>query len=337
MAQVKEFLVSTVDFAMYYGSVLACTGTTNLNTSIDVSMQEQNVNAGKGNGLVYSYKYGRELSVSLEAANWDLRYLATNLGNDIVSQLSDLYSINECVQFTAGVGSVAKTPIGDVAVMLDDGTIITVTPTGKSADISTTSTITGMVRVTYKFSGLARTIVVDADTAPKIYRLVLDADRHNSAVGKVGSLQIEVPSYQPSGTFTMGFTAEGVNSTNIDGKALAVAGDTCAGGSAVYAYVREFNMDSDVFTVDEIIATPSAIAIAGTGTSTILVRALKENYMPIAIDNADCTFTSSDSTKATVGAETGIVTGVVAGTAIITVSYVQGAATLTDTVTVTVS
>jgi hypothetical protein len=337
MAQVKEFLVSTADFAMYYGSVLACTGTTNLNTSIDVSMQEQNVNAGKGNGLVYSYKYGRELSVSLEAANWDLRYLATNLGNDIVNQLSDIYSINECVQFTAGIGSVAKTPTGDVAVMLDDGTIITVTPTGKSADISATSTLTGMARVTYKFSGLARIIVVDADTAPKVYRLVLDADRHNSAVGKVGSLQIEVPSYQPSGTFTMGFTAEGVNSTNIDGKALAVAGDTCASGSAVYAYVREFNTDADVFTIDEIIATPSAIALAPEATYTIKVRGLKDNYMPIEIDNSDCTFASSSEAAALVGAATGIVTAVAAGTTIITVSYEQGEDTLTDTVTVTVS
>jgi hypothetical protein len=337
MALVKEFLVSTADFAMYYNGILACTGTTNLNTSIDVSLQEQNVNGGKGNGLVYSYKYGRELSVSLEAANWDLRYLATNLGNDIINQLADIYAINECIQLTAGVGTLPKTPIGDVAVMLDDGTIVTTTPTAKVIDISETNEITGMVRVTYKYSGLARTIVIDADTAPKIYRLVLDADRHNSAIGKVGSLQIEIPSYQPSGTFTMGFTAEGVNSTNIDGKAISVAGDTCASGSAVYAYVREYNTDADVFTVDEIVATPSAIAITGTGTSTIKVRGLKDNYMPIAIDNSDCTFASSVTAKATVGTTTGIVTGVSAGTSVITVSYVQGGVTLTDTVNVTVS
>ena len=45
----KNFLVSTADFALYYNDILACTGTTNLNTSVEVSMQEQNVNAGKGN------------------------------------------------------------------------------------------------------------------------------------------------------------------------------------------------------------------------------------------------------------------------------------------------
>ena len=55
----KNFLVSTADFAYYVDDVLACTGTTNLNASLEVSMQEQNVNAGKGNKLVYSFKYGR--------------------------------------------------------------------------------------------------------------------------------------------------------------------------------------------------------------------------------------------------------------------------------------
>ncbi len=69
----KNFLVSTANFALYYDDILACTGTTNLNTSIEVSMQEQNVNAGKGNKLIYSFKYGRELGVTLEAADWKIR------------------------------------------------------------------------------------------------------------------------------------------------------------------------------------------------------------------------------------------------------------------------
>jgi hypothetical protein len=337
MAQVREFLVSTADFAMYYNGILACTGTTNLNTSIDVSMSESETRGGKGNQLVYAYKYGRNLEVTLEAVNWNLEYIAANLGNDIKNELADIYSIGECVQLTNGVGTVAKTPIGDVAVVMADGTIITVTPTGKTIDLTETTTDSVMVNATYKYSGLARTITIDADTAPKIYRLVLDADRHNSAIGKVGSIQIEIPSYQPSGNFTMAFAAEGVNSTSINGKALAVAGDTCASGSAVYAYIREFNTDADVFTIDEIVATPSNIDIEGTGTATIRVRGLKENYMPMEIDNADCTFASDTVGVASVGATTGIVTGVSAGTATITVSYEQGDDTLTDTVTVTVS
>ena len=89
----KNFLVSTADFSLYYNEILACTGTTNLNASIEVSMQEQNVNAGKGNKLVYSFKYGRELNVTLEAADWKLEYLAAQVGSKITEGLSDVYKI----------------------------------------------------------------------------------------------------------------------------------------------------------------------------------------------------------------------------------------------------
>lgn len=337
MGQTKDFLVSTADAALFFNGMLACTATANLNSSIEVSMQEQNVNGGKSNKLLYSFKYGRELNVTLEAANWDLKYLAVNLGSDVVNQLSDIYIINECVQLTSGIGTLPKTPIGNVAVVLSDNTIVEVTPTGKIIDLTSTIIDTTTVRVTYKFSGLAKTITIDSDSSPKVYKLVLDADRHNNAVGKVGHIQIEIPSYQPSGNFTMNFTPDGVTSTNLDGRALAVEGDSCANGSSVYAYVHEYDEDADVFTIDEIVATPSTIAIEGTGTSTIRVRGLKDNYMPIEIANEDCMFASDTVGVATVGATTGIVTGVSEGTTVITVSYAQGSETLTDTVNVTVN
>lgn len=75
----KEFVVSVADFAFYINGVLACTGVTNLSSSISVSMQEQAVNAGKGNKKVFSYKYGRELTAELEAADWNLSTLLYRL------------------------------------------------------------------------------------------------------------------------------------------------------------------------------------------------------------------------------------------------------------------
>ena len=218
----KNFLVSTADFALYYNDILACTGTTNLNTSVEVSMQEQNVNAGKGNKLVYSFKYGRELNVTLEAANWDLRYVAANTGSKITEGLTDVYKLGECVQLTGGIGVLSTTPIGQVAVELGDGNIITVDSHDTSIDLTAFGLTNESVKATYQYNKVAKSITIDADTAPGVFRLVLDAERHNNRVGKVGSIQIIVPSYQPSGNFTMNFTPDGVTSTNIDGKALAV-------------------------------------------------------------------------------------------------------------------
>ena len=321
----KNFLVSTADFALYYNDILACTGTTNLNTSVEVSMQEQNVNAGKGNKLVYSFKYGRELNVTLEAANWDLRYVAANTGSKITEGLTDVYKLGECVQLTGGIGVLSTTPIGQVAVELGDGNIITVDSDDTSIDLTAFGLTNESVKATYQYNKVAKSITIDADTAPGVFRLVLDAERHNNRVGKVGSIQIIVPSYQPSGNFTMNFTPDGVTSTNIDGKALAVEGDTCADGSAVYAYVKEFDETASAVSVTEIAATPATINLDHSDTSTtatISVIGLKGAlYAPIELDNADCTFASDHPEFATVGEHDGVVTAVAEGTAKITVTY----------------
>lgn len=320
----KNFLVSTADFALYYNDILACTGTTNLNASIEVSMQEQNVNAGKGNKLLYSFKYGRELGVTLEAADWKLEYIASQVGSQITEGITDAYKLAECIQITDGIGILPSVPIGDVAVELDSGLIITVTPENTSIDLTKYGVENGTVKVTYQYNRIAKTITIDAETSPNVFRLVLDADRHNNKIGKVGSVQVVVPSYQPSGNFTISFTPDGVSSTNIDGKALAVEGDTCADGSSVYAYIKEFDETAKAMEVTEIAATPANISLDSSDTSKtaiISVIGLKGSlYSPIQLENNDCEFVSDTPAVATVDAD-GIVTAVASGTAKITVKY----------------
>jgi len=318
-SNVKSFLVSTADFAFYVNDVLACTGTANLNTSLEVSMQEQNVNGGKYNKLLYTFLYNRELSATLEAANWDLRYIAANVGSTITEGLTDVYKIEECVDIVGGVGTLASTPIGNVAVMLADGNIIEVTPEGSVIDVSGNVT-EGMVKATYRYNTVARTVTIDADTTPYVGKLVLDADRHNNKVGKVGSVQIIIPSYQLTGNFSISFSADGVSSTNLDGKALAVAGEKCSDGSSVYALIKEFDMTATAMAVTDIAATPSVMNIAVDEEKAISVKGLKGGmYAPIELDNADCEFTVAEAGIATVTG--GVVKGVSAGTTNVVVAY----------------
>ncbi len=320
----KDFLVSTADFAAYYNGVLACTGTTNLNTSIEVSMQEQNVNAGKGNQLIYSYKYGRELAVNLEAANWDIRFIAMQTGSQITEGLNDVYKLAECVQITNGIGVLKTLPVGDVAVELSNGLIITVTPEASTIDLTKYGVENEAVKATYMYNRIAKSITIDSETSPFVYELVLSADKHNNRLGKVGTVQIIIPSYQPSGNFTMSFTPDGVSSTTIEGKALSVEGDSCTDGSAVYAYVKEFDETAKVMAVIEIAATPANISLDSASTDkteVISVIGLKGTlYAPIQLDNADCTFVSDTPAVATVD-ESGVVTPVAAGSGTITVTY----------------
>lgn len=320
----KNFLVSTADFAYYVDDVLACTGTTNLNASIEVSMEEQNINAGKGNKLVYSFKYGRQLSATLEAADWKLEYLAMASGSKITEGITDVYKIGESVALTDGMGVLATTPIGDVAVELPNGSIVTITPDGTTIDLTGYSLTddTKAVKATYRYNRRAKSIVVDAESNPMCGRLVLDVDKHNNKLGKVGSVQIIIPSYQLNGNFNIEFTPDGATSASLEGKALAVEGDTCADGS-VYAYIKEFDDTESAISVLEIAATVSGTNLDTTTSpkTTISVIGLKGSlYAPIQLENKDCVFTSDTPAVATVD-EDGIVTAVSAGTTKITVTY----------------
>lgn len=316
----KTFLVSTADFAFRVNGALACTGTTNLNTSIEVSMEEQNVNGGKGNKLLYSFKYGRELSSTLESADWKLEFIAANVGSPITQSLTDVYKIAECVDIVEGIGTLASIPIGDVAIELVDGSIVTVKPTGSTIDLTSNNVTSGKVQATYKYNTVAKIVTIDADSTPMVGELVLDADKHNNRIGKVGSVQIIIPSYQLSGNFNIEFTPDGVTSTNMDGKALAVDGEKCSDGSSVYAYIKEFDDTASALSVNDIAATPAVINLAVGETKELSVIGLKgAMYAPIQLDNADCTFTTDAAAKATV--EGGVVKGIAAGTTTINVSY----------------
>lgn len=320
----KTFLVSTADFVLKYNGVVACTGTTNLNTSIEVSMQEQNVNAGKGNKLAYSFKYGRELMPSLEAADWKLEFIAVNTGTKITEGMNDVYKMGECVQLTNGVGVLASTPIGDVAIELANGTIVTVTPDATSVDLTAYGLTNESVKATYQYNRITKKLVIDAESTPMVYELILDADKHNNKLGKVGSVQIVVPSFQPDGNFTISFTPDGVTSTTINGKALAVEGEKCSDGASVYAYINEFDDTATAMEVADIAATPATIALDSADTSktaTISVVGLKGAlYSTIQLENTDCEFVSDTPAVATVDGD-GVVTAVATGSAKITVTY----------------
>lgn len=320
----KNFLVSTADFAFYVGDVLACTGTTNLNTSLEVTTEEQEVNAGKGNKLVYSFKYGRKLSATLEAADWRLEYLAMASGSKITEGMTDVYKLGEHVSLTDGIGALSAAPVGDVAVELPNGSFVTVTPADGKIDLTAYGLTNegDCARATYRYNRMAKSITIDSDTVPMCGRLVLDVDKHNNKLGKVGSVQITIPSYQLNGNFNIELTPDGVTSTSLEGKALAVENDCCSEGS-VYAYIKEFDETASAVSVLEIAATPATVNLDMTDSvsATISVIGLKGSlYSPVELENAACEFVSDTPSVATVDG-TGVVTAVASGSAKITVTY----------------
>lgn len=312
----KDFLVSTADVAFFHNGMLAFTGTTALNTSISVSMEDQEITGGKGNKTLYKYKYGRKLAPSIEMAEWRLAYIAAQVGSTIFEGLKEVFAVAECVTLTNGVGMTAKTPVGKVFVEKNDGSTVEVTPVGSTITVGDTD---DTVKVTYQYSTNVKRITIDADSTPLVGELILSADKHNNLKGKVGEVQIDVPSFQLNGTFDISLEASGNATTKLEGDALAVEGATCSDGS-VYAYVTEIPSLESSVSVSDIAATPAVMNLAVNEEKAISVIGIKGGlYSNVGIDVADCVISSDDPTTATV--TEGVVKGIKSGTTYINVEY----------------
>lgn len=312
----KDFLVSTADVAFFHNGMLAFTGTTALNTSISVSMEDQEITGGKGNKTLYKYKYGRKLAPSIEMAEWRLEYIAANVGSTIFEGLKEVFAVAECVTLTKGVGMTAKTPVGKVYVEKNDGSTVEITPVGSTITVGDAD---DTVKVTYQYSTNVKRITIDADSTPLVGELILSADKHNNLKGKVGEVQIDVPSFQLNGTFDISLEASGNATTKLEGDALAVEGATCSNGS-VYAYVTEIPSVESSVAVSDIAAIPAVMNLAVNEEKAISVIGIKGGlYSNVGIDVTDCTISSDDSATATV--TEGVVKGIKAGTTYINVEY----------------
>ena len=324
----KDFLVSTADVAFLVNGQLAFTGTTSLNTSISVSMEDQEITGGKGNKTLYKYKYGRKLAPSIEMAEWSLKFLAANCGTTIFEGLKDVFAVAECVTLTNGVGTLNKVPTGKVFVEKADGTTAEVEPVGSTI---TVGDLNGKVLATYQYNTTVKRVTIDAESTPMIGELILTADKHNNCKGKVGEVQIDVPSFQLSGTFDISLEASGSTTTKLDGDALAVEGASCADGS-VYAYITEIPSVASSVAVNDLAVTPAVIEIAVNEEKKLNIIGIKGGlYSNVSIDAKDCVITSDDSLTATV--TNGVVKGVKAGTTYINVKYGE----VKDVVKVTVA
>lgn len=324
----KDFLVSTADVAFMVNGQLAFTGTTSLNTSISVSMEDQEITGGKGNKTLYKYKYGRKLAPSIEMAEWNLAYIAANAGSKIMEDAKDVFAVAELVSLENGAGTLSKTPVGEVFVELSDGSTCTVMPEG---DKITVENAGDAVRATYRYNATVKHLTIDAESTPLVGELILTADKHNNLTGKVGEVQIDVPSFQLSGTFDISLEASGSTTTKLDGDALAVEDANCKTGP-VYAYITEIPSVEAAVLVSEIAATPADMNLAVGDTKQISVVGIKGGmYSNVGIDAAACTFTSDKEDVATV--VNGEVSAVSAGEAQITVAYGD----IQDIVTVTVA
>ena len=323
----KKFLVSTADVYGYDSNDnLLFVGKTLLDSSIETTLSNTDVRAGKGNQLQYIYYHTAEMNITINEAQFSLAFLALNTCSSI--ETGGNVWTEESVTVTKGVGSVTKgTPLALQTqtiygwVTKEDETVERVKFNGVQFTLADTN-YNGTVCVRYYTNdSAARKVTVYADMLPSVIRLVMVGTlaSSDSTTNQIGTVQIEVPRASMTGAFTLSMTPDSVAQTPLSVRALAstVNAGGCDGNRPIYATITEKINGAKWY--DNVIA----LAIEGgdftmtNGTSKQLqVYAIKNDGSAAFLAPVNgLTFASDKEATATV--EGGLVVAKAAGTATI--------------------
>ena len=323
----KKFLVSTADVYGYDSNDnLLFVGKTLLDSSIETTLSNTDVRAGKGNQLQYIYYHTAEMNITINEAQFSLEFLALNTGSSIDTG-ANVWT-EESVVVTGGKGNVAKgTPLAIQTqtiygwVTKEDGTVERVAFNDTEFTLADTS-YEGTVCVRYYTNdAAARKVTVYADMLPSVIRLVMVGTlaSSDSTTNQIGTVQIEVPRASMTGAFTLSMTPDSVAQTPLSVRALSSTVNTggCDGNRPIYATITEKINGAKWY--DNVIA----LAIEGgdftmtNGTSKQLqVYAIRNDGSAAFLAPVNgITFASDKEATATV--EGGLVVAKTAGTATI--------------------
>ena len=315
-------------------------GKANIASAFNITMQNADVRAGINNKLLYSYYHTREVNLSVEDATFSESIIAINVGSSAIVGAANVLQTDCLTLSSSGSGTITSTPIGNVNVFLPDGSIQTVTPSVKNINVSGGAGL--KVDCIYTTSKSVSQITVGATTPPDIVDVTLIAEIRTSATREVVKyLQINVPSFQVAGNYSLSLTANGVSSQKLEGKALAVTASDCT-SEDYYAKCSWIPVTASS-AYSQIAATPSSITfshLAVPASQSITVLGIRGGVYQNTNITTSCSFVKSGSAPSlTCGSATGVVTAgssAVAGDNILVyVNYATGS--LIDVVPVTVT
>ena len=160
-----------------------------LNSAFTMTLQKTEVRGGINNPLRYVYMHDKALEVKIEQVTFTEALLALNTGN-LVSTSAITALCSECIDLTAGVGTITNTPLGNVTVFLGD-TIQVVTPSTKT--ITVVGGGSSAVQVTYEYTVTADQLSIETIKPPSIVDLTLLAEVRDNSNNITDQLQIHIP------------------------------------------------------------------------------------------------------------------------------------------------
>lgn len=347
---IKKFLTSVADVYAYDADDnILFTGKTLLDSSIEVSLGSVPVRGGRGNQLQYIYYHTAEMNFTVTDTQWNLAMLAETVGATL--ETGDYYH-EESVAVVSASGTVSETPIAYEDIVYGwatspAGQVQRITFTGSTFTVTTTEA-DGNWCVRYYTANLSegKAFTIDANIIPAIVKLVMETQLNSADVttNKIGIVQIIAPRVALSGAFSLSMTADGIGNTPLTGMALAyvpTAQDDACSVDSYYAKIVEVIDNSNWYdTVYALSVSGGAFSLTSGATKLLSVYAIGEDGISFKAPNSGLDFTSSASSIATVGLNTGLVTAVTAGSATIsleTSENTESGSPVDTTVVVTVT
>ena len=311
---------------------LVFTSQTLQESGLTISVTAEDIRGGLSNPLLGRYFHDSILEANITDALFDMNYLALNVGGQVTVGGETLVTENVKVT-TANTITVVGTPVafgnaGTVgwATVQGEDNWVPITFNGKTSTSMTVASDT-MLCVRYNAHNDAlKQFIVPSSVIPSELHVIMRYPLFSagtkaaslSTSSQVGELVIDIPRFQFAGNVELSLTSSGAATSNLSGSALASYTTTNCEDMGQYATVKENIFDANWYDDLEALAVDDAdITLVNSATATLNVIGIYRNggntYTGI-VDNSKLTFTSSDTSKVTVGSHTGTVTAAASGT-----------------------
>ena len=300
-------------------------GKSNITSSFAMSMTGTEIRGGYGNPLIYTYFHDKKIEIKINQAIFGEEILALNAGTLATNGTVTVLATDGITISSSGSATLTQTPTSNVSVMMSNGSIQVVTPTGNTITGVTGANNTSVTCI-YSYTTTADQISVVTAQPPSICDCTLICPVKDSDGGTPYYLQINIPRFQVQGNYTMSFAANAANSQELDGVALtkedAVNGNYMARAAWVPA-------SGTTVAVYDIAANPTtltwSVAAGLPATKQITVYGLRGGLNTNSVLTTSCSYVKTTGSACfSVGANTG---AVVAGSA--TVAGYLGSVTCT--------
>lgn len=333
----NEILAGVGRALLFKGNDLIGVAKTLTESTMDFTIESEEIRGGEGNTLFGRYYHDSNLAVTLTDAMFNLEYIAASLGVNVEQGGLVVYESGQAGEEITTVGSitVTNTPVAFGGSLLGWYK----KPADENWNIGTftgnTMAIPGAaigehycIKYFYQDPN-ARMITIKAQYVPNELHVVILNDlfygelkASTTGEAKIGKLITDIPRLQLDGAQNLSLTATGAATVSLAGTALAVvAGDSCE-EDLMYGTMTELIYNTK--WQDNVIALAiqnSEIEVGVGAKETLQVRVVYGKGMASELkDNSNFTFTSATPATATVEADTGEVTGVAAGTTNVTVA-----------------